>query len=202
MTTAWPELKPQLVGALTDAFTEGEFAQMLEFGCQQKLAQLVADRVPFPQKVYEVVGVAERYGWLDCLARAAQAANQTHAALQAVTIELLAGIVAHGSAFYQLSYSPTPPVEPAARKPTDIDAWVTALRVCATITSRDRRDDVVGDLPDYIQGNIERRSALYDDVYNITRTCMQYSGGLQALVAAIKKREGASVGVQRLEALL
>ena len=101
MTTTWPELKPQLVGALIDAFTEGEFAQMLEFGCQQKLAQLVADRVPFPQKVYEVVGVAERYGWLDCLARASKAANRSHGKLQTATSAFLAGMEADGQQFYQ-----------------------------------------------------------------------------------------------------
>ena len=84
----------------------------------------------------------------------------------------------------------------------DIDVWVEALMGCATMTNRDRRDDVVRDLPPYIQGNIERRTALYDDVYNITRTCMQYNDGLETLVAVIKKREGPTVSVQKLETLL
>jgi type VI protein secretion system component VasA len=70
------------------------------------------------------------------------------------------------------------------------------------MVSHERRNDVVRDLPLYIQGNIERRTALYDDVYNIARTCLQYADGMQALVAAIRKREGPTVGVQQLEALL
>ena len=83
-----------------------------------------------------------------------------------------------------------------------VDAWVAALQGCATMVSHERRNDVVRDLPLYIQGNIERRTALYDDVYNIARTCLQYADGMQALVAAIRKREGPTVGVQQLEALL
>ena len=83
-----------------------------------------------------------------------------------------------------------------------VEAWVAALQGCATIVSHERRNDVVRDLPLYIQGNIERRAALYDDVYNIARTCLQYADGMQALVAAIRKREGPTAGVQQLEALL
>lgn len=83
-----------------------------------------------------------------------------------------------------------------------VDVWVDILKGCATMTNPDRRSDVVRDLPEYIQGNIERRTTLYDDIYNITRTCMQYNRGMQALVAAIKRREGPSLCVQQLEAFL
>ncbi|MCA9914338.1 MAG: hypothetical protein KC496_13375, partial [Anaerolineae bacterium] len=50
--------------------------------------------------------------------------------------------------------SPDDAGEEAGHSPTDIDTWVNLLRGCATMTSRERRDDVVRDLPDYIQGNI------------------------------------------------
>lgn len=100
----------------------------------------------------------------------------------------------------ELPQSPSSGMLPEAD--TDLDTWVETLKTCATMNNRDRRDDVVRDLPPFIQGNIQRRAALYDDVYNIARTCMEYNDGMAALVAAIKKREGPSVYVQKLETFL
>lgn len=64
MAVTWNVLKPRLTAALVDAFDENGFSQMLEFACQQKLGHLTADRIPFPQKVYEVMGSQSRApGW-------------------------------------------------------------------------------------------------------------------------------------------
>jgi tetratricopeptide (TPR) repeat protein len=104
----WQELKPQLHAALIDAFSESVFSQMLEYKCVQKLDYLAAGNIPFPQKVYEVMGAAAREGWLDCLARGAQEANTGHAALQAVTAEVLAGIAAEGLGYYQVTHTLLP----------------------------------------------------------------------------------------------
>jgi hypothetical protein len=75
MTTSWNILKPRLVAALVDAFDENGFAQMLEFACQQKLSHLTADRISFPQKVYEVVGATEKSDWLAGMVRGAKTAE-------------------------------------------------------------------------------------------------------------------------------
>ena len=103
METTWPVLKPRLVAALINAFEEDDFAQMLDFKCERKLDHLAAARLKFPQKVYEVVGDAECNGWLDRLVGSAREANKSHAGLQAVTADALAGIDAQGKAFYQES---------------------------------------------------------------------------------------------------
>ncbi len=103
MATTWNVLKPRLVTALVDAFDENGFSQMLEFACQQKLGHLTADRLPFPQKVYEVIGVAEKSDWLADLVRGAKTANAKHAGLNAVAADVLAGIAAQGVHFYQQS---------------------------------------------------------------------------------------------------
>jgi formylglycine-generating enzyme required for sulfatase activity len=102
MEKTWQALKPRLVAALVDAFTEAEFAQIIDFRCNRKLSVLAARDIPFPQKVYEVTGHAARYGWLDCLAEGAQKTNETHAELQRVTADVLAGIEAQeGTDFYK-----------------------------------------------------------------------------------------------------
>ncbi len=289
--TTWQTLKPHLQAALVDAFNEAAFEQMLAYKCDKKLVHLTADKIPFPQKVFEVINATEREGWLDCLVRGAREANRDHAALQSVTDEVLAGIEVEGRGFYQLPHKfgsvlmgengqekasyltqiyelliahfdeaelqtlcfylgidyeslvgtakpgkaralvqycdragrlgdlrakvkgERPFVEwpeaPQSRQnqeapgvAVDLDTWVETLKTCATMMNRERRDDVVRDLPSFCQGNIERRTALYDDVYNIAYTCMQYDDGMSALVAAIKKREGPSVCAQKLESFL
>lgn len=201
---SWQSLKPVLINSLTDAFNEASFKQMLEFWCQKNLDFLVADRIPFPQKVYEVVNTATREGWLDRLATGAREANASHTGLQEVTSDVLDGIVFFGAIFY---HPPDSQHESVARGEIDIDGinrdkLVKTLVACATMNSRERRDDVVRDLPLYIQGNIERRTNLYDDVNNIVRTCMEYNDGMSKLVATIKKREGKSKCMKNLEMLL
>ncbi len=106
--TTWQTLKPQLQAALVDAFNEAAFEQMLAYRCDKKLDNLAADKIPFPQKVFEVIKVTESEGWLDRLVRGAREANRDHTALQAVTGQVLAGIEAEGQAFYQLSYKHLP----------------------------------------------------------------------------------------------
>ena len=101
MAATWPVLKPRLVAALVNAFSEQQLAEMLEFQCHQKLSHLAADKIPLPQKVYEVVGAAESQGWLECLAGGACKANPDHAGLQVVTAEVLTGIAAEGALFYE-----------------------------------------------------------------------------------------------------
>ncbi|MCA9914339.1 MAG: hypothetical protein KC496_13380, partial [Anaerolineae bacterium] len=57
---------------------------------------------------------------------------------------------------------------------------------------KEQWDDLVCSLPDYIQGNIERRSALQDDIRNIVAACCRYEDGLPQLFDLLKKREGPS----------
>jgi hypothetical protein len=101
MEKTWLELKPELFEALVDAFDEAKFARMLEFGCQKKLDNLAAGKVPYPDKVHVAIMYAERNHWLACLVEAARQTNQSHDDLQAVTADILAGIEAEGAHFYQ-----------------------------------------------------------------------------------------------------
>ncbi|MFN2134902.1 MAG: NACHT domain-containing protein, partial [Candidatus Promineifilaceae bacterium] len=103
MEERWRELKPRLVKALVEGFDEAEFRQMLQEGCGQKLDDVTAGQIPKPRKVFEVVEHAERYGWLDCLVRAAQEANRSRTDLQDVAEAVLAGIAAEGPDFYRQS---------------------------------------------------------------------------------------------------
>ena len=103
MNRTWQELKPELVTALRSAFNEEEFKVLLEFDCKMLLHDLVARDVPFPRKVREVVDDAERKGWLKCLVEAVRDKRLAHADLQARVADVLAGIDAHGKAFYEES---------------------------------------------------------------------------------------------------
>ena len=48
-----------------------------------------------------MTGHAERHGWLECLVKSASETNKDHAILQTITAEVLAGIEAEGTGFYQ-----------------------------------------------------------------------------------------------------
>ena len=101
MSKTWPAQKPRLLAALIDAFDEDRFAQMLELKCQHKLSHLTADRIAFPQKVFEVIGIAEHDGWLEELVEAARNTNNSHSKLQRVTTEIMTSVAAEGKHFYQ-----------------------------------------------------------------------------------------------------
>ena len=102
METTWQELQPRLVEDLVDAFDEDQLTQLLEWQCGQRLDILTARDVNFLRKVREMVREAARAGWLLQLVAAAQQERLNHAALQATTAAVLAGIEAKGAYFYQL----------------------------------------------------------------------------------------------------
>lgn len=60
------------------------------------------------------------------------------------------------------------------------------------LQDRNRRDDIVRDLPAYIQDNVPRRDTLNDDVRNIVATCSRYDEGLKHFFIIVERREGPS----------
>lgn len=73
-----------------------------------------------------------------------------------------------------------------------------ALGIPAMLTERGR-DQVVEVLPPTIAVVIPRNNDARSDVYQILRTCLDYPGGLQYFVQAIKVFFGGSMAVTRLE---
>lgn len=78
---------------------------------------------------------------------------------------------------------------------------IQALLACPTIHDRHTRDTVVEELPADVKGNIRRNTADRVDVSNIVTACMNYEGGLPALIESVHFYEGNSIPRQNLDAL-
>jgi hypothetical protein len=99
--------------------------------------------------------------------------------------------------------SPVPPSGPlkgplSARVKRNL---IQALLVCPTISDRHTRDTVVSELPADVRSNIRRNTVDRVDVSNIVTACMNYEGGLQALIESVRFYEGNSIPRQNLDAL-
>ena len=68
-----------------------------------------------------------------------------------------------------------------------------------SMLTESRREEIVGELPHAIAVVIPRSSNARSDVYQIIRTCLDYPGGLQHFLRAVKLFVGDSMPVTRLE---
>ena len=78
---------------------------------------------------------------------------------------------------------------------------IQSLLACPTIGDRHTRDTVVEELPADVRNNIRRNTADRVDVSNIVTACMNYEGGLLALIESVRFYEGASIPRQDLDTL-
>jgi hypothetical protein len=92
-------------------------------------------------------------------------------------------------------------IEPAIT-PRQKDELVEALLNCPTIINRDTREAVVQDLPDSIQRNIRDSPQLNVAVRNIVATCLNFQNGIKDLVESVRRYEGDSIPMQRLDELV
>jgi tetratricopeptide (TPR) repeat protein len=74
-----------------------------------------------------------------------------------------------------------------------------AFLACPIMSNRHSRDSVVSELPGNIPFSIPRNNIDRVDVANIVITCLRYSGGLEALVEAVRYFEGDSSGMQMVD---
>jgi len=84
------------------------------------------------------------------------------------------------------------------------DKWelVEALLACPTMSNRDTRDTVVSELPTEIRTSIRRNPADRFDVANIVTTCLNYPNGIAQLVETLRRYEGDSVPMRRVDELM
>ncbi len=80
---------------------------------------------------------------------------------------------------------------------------VETLLQSTTMQNNALRDDVVNALPSHIRNSVQRRPILKPDVRNIVSACLNYQGGMEALIAVLEDEfEGKSNAVITLKALL
>lgn len=103
------------------------------------------------------------------------------------------------------------PAPAAARDPlpamprltsAQVQALGDALLACGCVGSPVDRGAVLGELPRAIAGAIRYSPADRIHVHNIITTCARHSGGLAALAEAVRRFEGDSEPVARVEAIL
>ncbi len=92
----------------------------------------------------------------------------------------------------------TPPTFDFKRKA----ALVDALLACPAMSDRSKRDVVVNDLPDDIEGNINRGNAARTDVMGIVTTCLNYPNGLRDLIEIVRYHEGDSISMRNVDELI
>jgi hypothetical protein len=110
--STWNDLHYPFRKALIDAFTLKSLETMLQHRCDRRLETLTGREATLPTAVDDVINAAVRTGWLDLLAKGALADNPSHAQLQTVVPDILAGIAADGNAFYQRPHGSKPPPPP------------------------------------------------------------------------------------------
>ena len=98
----------------------------------------------------------------------------------------------------------TPPAAtpPAAIPPADLQRLARALAAIPLIADPGSRAQVIAALPAEIAAAVPRHNTLLVDVYGIIRTCLDYPGGLAALVSIIRSFAGNSVAVAHVDELL
>jgi Effector-associated domain 2/Trypsin-like peptidase domain len=79
---------------------------------------------------------------------------------------------------------------------------VEALLPCPSMGNRNTRDTIIGDLDEDIQRNIQRSTADRDDVANVVKSCLNYSNGLEELVAVVRRYEGGSIPMEAVDRLI
>jgi hypothetical protein len=105
--------------------------------------------------------------------------------------------------------NPAPPSQPSAAASS---TWapsvgqkrelVQSLLRCPSIGDQSSRDAVVRELPPNISSRIHRDSRSNVDVLNIVNACLDYSGGLEALIDVVRFFDGGSRSMQELDATL
>jgi hypothetical protein len=104
----------QLQEAIKDAFTPGEFDQLLLFKCSEKeLTDYRTEDDTYPSAVLKIIQAAEREGWTADLLRAVAEARPLRSDIQALVAQLLAQV--EGSAD---AGEAAPPVAPEPPAPT------------------------------------------------------------------------------------
>jgi hypothetical protein len=94
--------------------------------------------------------------------------------------------------------------QPAAMSfPQDFDLsskrkLVEALLACDPMKTTQSRDQVVADLPAEIGNKIKRHSNTKQDVDSIITTCMQFAGGVEKLLEAVRYYEGDTIAWQKV----
>jgi formylglycine-generating enzyme required for sulfatase activity len=122
--STWNDLHYPFRKALIDAFTLKSLETMLQHRCHRRLETLTGREATLPTAVDDVINAAVRTGWLDLLAEGALADNPSHAQLQAVVPDILAGIAAGDNAFYQRPDNPDPPPSPLDSQLDPYLEWV------------------------------------------------------------------------------
>lgn len=74
-----------------------------------------------------------------------------------------------------------------------------ALLACPAISDSQTRNAIVDDLPDFIEDKVKRYPAGRADVISIIKTCMQYEGGIQALLDAVHLYEDDSLPMRQVQ---
>jgi hypothetical protein len=86
--------------------------------------------------------------------------------------------------------------------PALLDQLVEALLACDCMKSANRRSSVVQGLPPAIQQRLRGGGTSREDVDEIVRACVQFPGGLEALLQRVKFFENGSFPFQKVESLL
>jgi hypothetical protein len=80
-----------------------------------------------------------------------------------------------------------------------INQLVDLLLACPSIADRSARDVVVQQLPPSIINSIPRNAHNRVDVWNIASTCRNYSGGINALIEAVRSFDKGTDQMQALD---
>lgn len=178
----WHASLDQLVDVLTNLYNGSASARRIAASAGLNLGLINFDGA-MRNTWYAILEEAVKQGKVEELVDKARAEYKVDAALAQAQAAYLA--------WRQQPVVEPPPVPAPARplKLTNPQKWelVDALVACPSIKNRGKRDAVVGNLRGNIQDNVERDDAVRLDVYNIVTTALNYVGGVQELVEAVRK---------------
>lgn len=84
----------------------------------------------------------------------------------------------------------------------DLNRWTEALLACPSMQDGEIRRDIVQQLRKDIRDAVPDRAAAKAHVRNLVRTCRNYDGGLEELLAILGQYEGDSLPFRKVTALL
>lgn len=93
-------------------------------------------------------------------------------------------------------------IGPKPLPPFQKNELVNALLACISFRDRKIRDVIVDELPHEISTRIDRNEVARIDATNIVSRCMDFSDGIDVLIAKVREYEGDSLPMRQLDAVV